>query len=163
MESLSEAVAHIQRLGLDFRLRRHDHSLESLGQAALERGLSPNQIVRSLVFRLARHQFVLVLVPGPGPVSWPKLRRFLNVTRLTTASADEVVAATGYQPGTVSPFGVPENLPILADSRLLDQQEISVGAGIPNAGLILAARDLIDSLKPRMGDFSPDPESAGLD
>ncbi len=163
MESLSGAVAHIQRLGLDFRLHRHDHSLESLEQAAVERGLFPDQIVRSLVFRVTRDQFVLVLMPGPGPVSWPKLRRFLNVTRLTTASADEVVAATGYRPGTVSPFGVPENLPILANSRLLDLQEVSVGAGIPDAGLILAARDLIDSLKPRMGDFSPGPESPSLE
>jgi Cys-tRNA(Pro)/Cys-tRNA(Cys) deacylase len=160
VEASSAAIEHVERLGLAFRLHRHDHALTGLAQAAEERGLSPDQIVRSLVFRLAQDRFVVVLMPGPGPVAWPKLRRFLNVSRLTTASAGEVLAATGYRPGTVSPFGLPPGLPILADRRLLSLQVISVGAGIPNAGLILAGKDLAASLNPQFGDFSPDPQPA---
>jgi Cys-tRNA(Pro)/Cys-tRNA(Cys) deacylase len=162
MDPSSPAVEHVQRLGLAFRLHRHDHDVTSLEQAAAERGLSPDQIVRSLVFRLSTDEFVLVLMPGPGPVSWPKLRRFLNVSRVTTASRQEVETVTGYRPGTVSPFGLPPGLRLLADRGLLDREVVSVGAGIPNAGLILAAQALMSALKPELGDFSPN-RDPGLD
>ncbi len=99
--------------------------------------MAQDQVVRSLVFRLEDGAFILVLMPGPEQVAWSKLRHFLGVSRITTASADEVYRVTGYRPGTVSPFGLAEPLRLLADERLRRQGEISVGAGIADAGLIL--------------------------
>lgn len=156
MDSVSPAEEHLRRLGIPYRLFRHGHPIHSLAQAASERGMDEGQIVRSLVFRLEDGSFVLVLMPGPGQVAWSKLRHFLGVSRITTASADEVHQVTGYRPGTVSPFGLAEPLRLLADQRLQIQKEISVGAGIRNAGLILSTHDLMKALSPELGDFSGD-------
>lgn len=156
MNPASPAEVHLRRVGIAYRLHRHDNPVQSLAQAAAERGMDQNQIVRSLVFRLEDGSFVLVLMPGPGQVAWSKLRRFLGVSRLTTASADEVYRVTGYRPGTVSPFGLKEPLRLLADRRLEQLAEISVGAGIPDAGLILGSHDLVSALLPEIGDFSGD-------
>jgi prolyl-tRNA editing enzyme YbaK/EbsC (Cys-tRNA(Pro) deacylase) len=87
------------------------------------------------------------------------------VTRLTTAKPDEVRRVTGYEPGAVSPFGLPAALRLLADRSLLAHEVLSLGAGIRNAGVILRREDLLRALKPEIGEFlqggAEEPESEG--
>jgi Cys-tRNA(Pro)/Cys-tRNA(Cys) deacylase len=141
-------------LGVPYQLHIHTAPVHSLEQAARERGLEPGQIVRSLVFRIEGGSFVMVLVAGPAKVSWPRLRRFLRVSRLTTATPGEVLQVTGYAPGAVSPYGLPHPLRVLADRSLLAHPTLSLGAGIPDAGVILTREDLLRTLTPEMGDFT---------
>lgn len=144
----------LDALGIPYRLHLHPQPVRSQEQAARERGLEPAQIIRSLVFRLEAGVYVMVLMPGAGKVSWPKLRRHLGVTRLTTATPDEVVRVTGFEPGSVSPFGLAQPLRILADAQVLEHTTISLGAGVRNAGVILARDTLLRALAPEIGDFS---------
>lgn len=95
----------------------------------------------------------MVLAPGPGKIAWRKLRHFLGISRVTTATAEEVQEVTGYPPGAVSPFGIPNAVRILADRRILEHEMVSLGAGIRNAGLLLKREDLLRTLEPEMGDF----------
>ena len=138
---------------IPYTLHLHDHPIRSLEQAAEERGLSPEQIVRSLVFRLEGDTYILVLAPGPGQVSWPRLRKHLKVSRLTTATPEEVERMTGYVPGAVSPVGLAQPLRVLADQRLGLLQEVSIGAGVRNAGVVLRTDDLWRLVQPEFGDF----------
>ena len=154
MQTGTPVTAALDGLGLSYRLHVHSGPVRSLEQAARERGLGPDQIVRSLLFRLEGGDFVLVLMPGPNKVSWPKLRRHLSVTRLTTASVDEVETVTGYAPGAVSPYGLRREVRILADRRMTDQTTVSIGAGIRNAGVLLQTHDLLRTLEPELGDFT---------
>lgn len=153
MLTSTPATQALDALGIPYRLFLHSSRVHSLDQAALERGLTPGQIVRSLVFRVDQGSFVLVLVAGPTQVAWRKLRHHLGVSRVTTATAQEVIQSTGYAPGTVSPLGLASPLPILADRGLMDQDVLSVGAGVPDAGIILKQADLIAVIQPVIGDF----------
>jgi Cys-tRNA(Pro) deacylase len=153
VQSSTPVTRALEALGVPHTLHIHEQPLRSLEQAAEERGLQPGQIIRSLLFRLEGGSFVLVLAPGPGKISWPSLRRHLGVTRLTTATPDEVRRVTGYEPGAVSPFGLPSPLRILADQGILTHDVISIGAGIRNAGIILRREDLLRALGPEMGGF----------
>ena len=141
-------------LGISYRMHLHQRPVQSLEQAAEERGLDPSQIVRSLLFRLEDGSYMLVLMAGPGQVSWPKLRRHLGVRRIASATAEEVQQATGYEPGAVSPFGLAHPLRLLADRSVLAPEDLSVGAGIRNAGVILQRDDLLRALTPEIGDFA---------
>lgn len=143
----------LDQLGLDYRLFEHQTQLRSLEQAAQERGLEPEQIVRSLLFRVEDGSYILVLMSGPAQVAWPKLRHYLGVSRLTTADREEVKTVTGFPPGAVSPFGLAQPMRILADERIQRQETISFGAGIRNAGIIMARRDLTETLDLEWGDF----------
>ena len=143
----------LDRLEIQYRLHLHETPLRSLEQAASERSLQPEQIVRSLLFRLPDGSYVLVLMPGPEQVAWPKLRHYLGVSRLTTAAKEEVEAVTGFPPGAVSPFGLSQTVRILADERIKEEETISIGAGIRNAGIIMARRDLTNTLDLEWGDF----------
>ena len=117
--------------------------------------------------RIEAGQFILVLMAGPGRVSWPQLHRHLGVNCLTTATAEEVQRLIGHPPGAVSPFGLAYPVRLLADRGLMDEETISLGASVPNAGVILRREDLVRVLAPERGDSSegeqpfPGGETAG--
>lgn len=131
---------------IPFRLFRHPGPIHSLEQAAEERGQSPDQVVRSLVFRLNKGDYVMVLTAGPSQVSWRALRQYLGQSRITTASREEVLQVTGYQLGAVSPFGLPAPMRILVDQSVLAPQEVSVGSGERGLTVILQTEDLMKAL-----------------
>ncbi len=136
-------VSHIlTSLGLPHRTFRHEGQVTSLEQAASERGQTPAQVIRSIVFRLGEGNFVMVLMAGPAQISWPALRSHLGQSRITMASEEEVLAATGYRVGTVSPFGLPRPMRILADENVFEPEEISLGSGMRNTGIIMKSADL---------------------
>ena len=65
-----------------------------------------------------------------------------------------MLQATGYRPGTVSPYGLPQPMRLLADRGLLEPAVLSLGAGVANTGVILAREDLLRTLSPEIGDFT---------
>lgn len=154
MHNETPVTVALSRMGIPFEFHLHETPLRSLEQAARERGLRPEQIVRSLLFRTESAVFIMVLVPGPRKVAWPKLRSYLEVSRITTADEEQVEAVTGYPIGGVSPFGLKQPVRLLADQRLADLEIISLGAGIRNAGVILKSKHLLEHLKPELGDFT---------
>lgn len=143
----------LDQMKIEYKLHLHQGKVTSLEQAAEERGLLPEQIVRSLLFRLEDQAYLMVLMPGPSKVSWSKLRAYLGVSRMTTATAQQVKDVTGYLPGAVSPFGLPRPLRILADASILEHEVISIGAGIRDAGILLKTQDLANSLKLEIGSW----------
>lgn len=128
------------------RFFRHSGPVRSLEQAAEERNQQPEQVIRSLLFRLAEDEFVMVLIAGAQQVSWRALRRTLDQTRLTTASREEVKRVTGYELGAVSPFGLPSSMRILVDESVVQPEEVSIGSGERGATVILSTEDLMRAL-----------------
>lgn len=140
------ATAALDRLGIPYRTFTHPGPVRSLEQAAVERGQRPEQVVRSILFRLEQERFAMVLVAGPAQVAWRTLRRHLGQSRLTMASEEEVVAVTGYQIGAVAPLGLPQPLPVYIDDSVTAEEEISLGSGVRGTTIILAAADLLRAL-----------------
>jgi Cys-tRNA(Pro)/Cys-tRNA(Cys) deacylase len=143
---MTAATDYLDQRHIPYRLFRHAGKIESLEQAAAERGQQPGQVVRTIVFRLGEGEFALALMAGPRQISWPALRRTLGQRRLSMASPEEVKAATGCVPGTVSPFGLPAPLPILVDKSVLEPPEISLGSGERGLAILMASADLMSAL-----------------
>ena len=137
----------LDALGIPHRLFRHPGPVHSLEQTARERGQSPEQVVRSIVFRVAKGEYLMVLIAGDRQVSWPALRRYLGQSRVRMASEAEVLAATGYERGAVSPIGVPAPMRVLLDESVLAQSEISIGSGERGVTVILRTSDLRRALR----------------
>lgn len=132
----------LDQQGIPYRLFTHTGMVRSLEQAAVERGQRPEQVIRSLLFRLPGEQYVMVLVAGPGQIPWKNLRRYLGESRLTTADPEELLAVTGYQRGAVSPFGLKRPVRILVDRQIVSQTDISLGSGVRGTTVILKTADL---------------------
>ncbi|NJD59676.1 MAG: hypothetical protein C3F13_13990 [Anaerolineales bacterium] len=127
--------------GIPYRFFRHPGVVHTLEQAALERGQKPEQIIRSIVFRLSRGGFVMVLVAGDHQVSWQALRRHLGTSRISMATEAEVLEVTGYPRGAVSPFGTIQPLRLLVDRGVCQQREISIGSGVRYTTVIMQQED----------------------
>lgn len=145
-EGTTPVTRALAQLNIPHRLFRHPKPVRSLEQAARERGQTPAQIIRSILFRLSVDEFVLVLMAGPQQIAWRTLRSYLKQPRLTTASEAEVMKATGYQLGAVSPFGLPSPLRVLVDESVLAPEEVSIGSGERNSTVILKREDLLKAL-----------------
>ena len=141
-------------VGIPYQFFKHQGEVKSLEQAAEERGQEPGQIIRSIVFRLAQDEFLMVLVAGPAQISWPALRAYLGQSRLTMASEEEILAATGYPVGAVSPFGLPKPMRTLVDRSVIQEREVSIGSGVRYTTVILNGPDLVHALgEVEFGDF----------
>jgi Cys-tRNA(Pro) deacylase len=132
----------------------HPGPVTSLEQAAAERGQQPDQVVRSLLFRLGEGDFAMVLMAGPAQVSWKALRKHFGQSRLTTATEEEVLAVTGYTRGAVAPFGLRQPVRVLIDQGVFAQDEISLGSGVRGTAILLTTADLRRALPAvEIGDF----------
>jgi Cys-tRNA(Pro) deacylase len=147
MSLMPSAAQALTNLEIPYRIFRHNGPVTSLEQAASERGQSTKQVVRSILFRLGEGNFVMVLMPGLQQVSWPALRAYLGQSRLSMASEAEVLAATGYRVGAVSPLGLPGPMRILADESVFVPEEISIGSGERGVAVILKSADLRRSIE----------------
>ncbi len=147
MSNATPVSQALSDLGVAHREFRHPGPVSSLEQAAEERGQRPEQVVRSLLFRIRGGQFVMVLIAGAQQVDWRALRSQLSESRLTTASRQEVLRVTGYELGAVAPFGLPQALPLLVDESVLQPEELSIGSGVRGVAVILKRDALLHALQ----------------
>jgi Cys-tRNA(Pro)/Cys-tRNA(Cys) deacylase len=136
------ATQHLDALGIPYSTFRHAGPVHSLEQAARERNQRPEQVIRSIVFRLGAGEFVMVLMAGAGQVAWRALRKYLGQSRLTMATEAELLQATGYMAGAVSPFGLPAPMRVLIDEGALANGDVSIGSGERGLTVILKTEDL---------------------
>jgi Cys-tRNA(Pro)/Cys-tRNA(Cys) deacylase len=148
---------YLTELGINHRVFRHPGPVNSLEQAAAERGQEPEQVVRSILFRLGKGEYAMVLMAGPRQISWKALRNYFGRSRLTTAKREEVLQVTGYELGAVSPFGIPTPLRILVDQGVLEQEEVSIGSGERGVTVIMLTSELMGALEgAEIGRFAND-------
>ena len=66
------------------------------------------------------------------------VRSLLGVSRLSFASAEETVAVTGMLVGGVTPFGLPEGLPVYVDEAVMAPEWVILGGGGRSSKIKLA-------------------------
>ena len=140
------SINDLDRKKIDYSIFIHSGSVTSLEQAAKERNQSPNQVIRSLLFRINEDDFALILVAGSRQIPWKKLRQFFNQRRLTMATREEVLKITGYEVGTVSPFGIQSDVPIYLESAISEDKAYSMGSGESGTALILTTGEILKAL-----------------
>lgn len=157
MTGEQRALAALDSTGLAYRVIRHG-PVRSLAEAAAARGVQPVDVVKTLVVRRADDDYLFVLVPGDRTIAWPKLRDLLGVTRLSMPDAATALAATGYERGTITPFGSTTEWPVVADERL-GGREITLGAGAHGVAVAVDADAALAALGATVADVT-DPEPA---
>ncbi|MGO3313873.1 MAG: aminoacyl-tRNA deacylase, partial [Brachybacterium tyrofermentans] len=89
-------------------------------------------------------------------ISWPKLRSFLGVNRLSMPDKDVAQQATGYERGTITPFGSTTAWPVVADLDLSGDLErrISLGAGAHGVAATVNAEAALSRLHAQVADVT---------
>lgn len=145
------ALGALTAYGIEHDVTRHG-PVRSLEEAADARGVQPRDIIKTLVVRRADDDFLFVLVPGDREISWPKLRSLLGVNRLSMPDADTARGATGYERGTITPFGSSHPWPVVADAGV--RGTISLGGGAHGVAVTVEADDVIRVLDATAADVT---------
>jgi Cys-tRNA(Pro)/Cys-tRNA(Cys) deacylase len=152
------AIAAARAVGLSFHVKRTDRPSDADESASLQ-GIELGQLLRTIVVRRGADDYVFVLVPGGRRIDWPKLRAQLGTRRLSLPDADEAKEATGYERGTITPFGSARAWPVIADASLGNAGDrVAIGGGAHGVNMHMAAADLLRAVDATVADVT-EPES----
>lgn len=127
----------------------------SLPEAAQLLGVTPGELVKSLVVKRHDGSFLFALVGGDRQISWAKLRAVVGVNRLTLPTAELALEVTGFERGTITPLGSTTAWPVFVDERITGRR-IAMGAGARGLSAWVAADDLVAGLDATVADISVD-------
>ena len=137
----------LEKLNIPHQVFKHERPVTSFEQAASDRNQRPEQIVRSILFQVRPEEFVMVLMAGRDQIDWRKLRQLVKRSRVRMATEQEVLEVTGYKVGTVSPFGLKNQVRVMIDASVLREEEISIGSGVRNMAILMTSAALRQALR----------------
>jgi len=152
-ESDTPALRALAGSDLDFEVMRTQRARSAEESAAFQ-GIELGQLLRTIVIRRAENDYVFVLVPAGRQIDWPRLRAHLAVSRLSLPDTDEAKAATGYERGTITPFGSATAWPVIADATIPDLGTVAIGGGGHGINLHVAAPALVEFLRAEVADVT---------
>ncbi len=73
-----------------------------------------------------------------------RVRRHLDVRKISFAAMDVAVAESGMEYGGITPIGLPAGWPLLLDRRVVEGGDVVIGSGVRRSKLVLAGALLAD-------------------
>ncbi len=112
--------------------------------AAAALGVSPDQILKTLLFYIRRQPYV-VISHGVEPVSVRALARHFGVGKrqVKLARPEQVLAELGYPVGGVPPIGHLHPHPVIMAASLLDYEVVFGGGGDARTMLRIPVQELL--------------------
>jgi len=139
-EPVERVAAVLRAQGVDARIEEFPQGTTTAEAAADAVGCEPAQIVKTLVF-VCDGLPVIALVPGDRRADAAKIAAAAGAGYARVAKRDEVLAATGFEPGGVAPFPVPLSVRVLMERELLRHELVWAGAGSPRHVVGIAPAD----------------------
>jgi Cys-tRNA(Pro)/Cys-tRNA(Cys) deacylase len=143
----------LRRAGVDARVEEFPEGAATASAAAKAVGSSRAEIVKTLLF-VCDGRPTLVLVPGDRRADETKVATALGARGARVARPDEVLAATGFEPGGVAPFPAPGVSQVLISGELLAHELVWIGAGSERHMAGLAPADLVRLTQARAVDLT---------
>lgn len=70
------------------------------------------------------------------------VRRLLDVRKISFASMDVAVSASGMEYGAITPIGLPASWPLFIDRAVVDAGDVIVGSGVRRSKIVIAGSAL---------------------
>lgn len=125
-DSTGRALTDARERGLPIEIHERPPA-RSVPEAAAILGLEPDGIVKSLVVRRGAGDYLFAMLPANKSLSWPLLRAAAGANRMSLPDAEDALAVTGYERGTISPIGCSAPWPVFLDTSVAAR--IAIGCG----------------------------------
>jgi prolyl-tRNA editing enzyme YbaK/EbsC (Cys-tRNA(Pro) deacylase) len=138
-------TAALGRLGVAHRVMDCDPAAADTAVFCERYGIAPEDSANTILVAIKREprRYVACVVLATTRLDVNhKLRDVLAEKRLSFAGAEETLAVTGMLVGGVTPFGLPETVPVLVDAAVMARPEIVLGGGGRDTKLQLAPAEL---------------------
>jgi prolyl-tRNA editing enzyme YbaK/EbsC (Cys-tRNA(Pro) deacylase) len=127
-EPVERVSAVLRAAAVDARIEEFKEGTPTAREAARVIGCELAQIVKSLVL-VCDGAYVLALVPGDRRADEAAIGALVGAEEVRVAKPDEVVHATGFEPGAVAPFPQRAVTRTLMDASFFVYEEVWIGAG----------------------------------
>ena len=154
-EAVERVSSFLRDAGAEARLEQFSDGTPTAADAAAAVGCELDQIVKSLVL-VCDDKPVVALVPGDRRGDPEKIAREAGASAARIARPDEVRRATGFDPGAVAPFPLPDVEVVLLERDLLRHRMVWVGAGSSSHMAGLAPAELVRLTRARPTDIVQD-------
>jgi Cys-tRNA(Pro) deacylase len=159
-EPVERVSSFLRDAGAEARIEAFAEGTPTAAEAAAAVGCELDQIVKSLVL-VSESGPVVALVPGDRRGDLEKIARAAGSKSARVASTQEVEQATGFAPGAVAPFPLPEVEMVFIERTLLRHPLVWVGAGSPTHLVGLAPAELVRLTRARPTDVVKDYDLPG--
>jgi Cys-tRNA(Pro) deacylase len=140
-EPVERVSAFLRQTGGEARIEEFSADTPTAAAAAEAVGCGLDQIVKSLVL-VCDGTPVVALVPGDRRGDTAKIAKALGAKSARVATAEEVETATGFAPGAVAPFPLPNVRAVYLERTLLRHPRVWAGAGSERHLVSLAPAEL---------------------
>jgi len=152
-EPVERVAAVLRDTGIDARVEEFREGAATARAAAKAVGAELGQIVKSLLF-ICDGRPTLALVPGDRRADETKVAAVAGAKTARVAKPEEVLAATGFEPGGVAPFPAPAVAQVLIQPDLLAHEQVWIGAGSERHMAGISPVDLVRLTDARAGDLT---------
>jgi prolyl-tRNA editing enzyme YbaK/EbsC (Cys-tRNA(Pro) deacylase) len=157
-EPVERVSSFLRNAGSEARIEEFAEGTPTAAEAAAAVGCELDRIVKSLVL-VCESGTVVALVPGDRRGDPAKVAHAAGSESARVASGEEVERATGFAPGAVAPFPLPQVETVLMERTLLRHPLVWAGAGSPNHLVGLAPVELARLARARPTDVVKDYDS----
>lgn len=140
-EPVERVSSFLRDAGAEARIQEFPDGTHTAQDAADAVGCELGQIVKSLVF-VCDERAVVVFVPGDRRGDPAKVGAAVDATAVRVAKPPEVEAATGFGPGGVAPFPLPNVAAVLIEHSFFRHSIVWAGAGSSRHVLGIAPAEL---------------------
>lgn len=140
MSADRNVIADLERLGLDFEEMECDPDLADTADFCEAYGVPVEKSANAILVASRKpegHNAVCVVLAHTNLDVNKVVRKRLGVRKVSFAPANLTEELTGQEIGGVTIFGIPDDLPVWIDSRVMDKDWVIVGAGSRSAKIKL--------------------------
>jgi prolyl-tRNA editing enzyme YbaK/EbsC (Cys-tRNA(Pro) deacylase) len=141
-DPVERVSAVLRTAAVEARIEEFKEGTPTARDAAKAIGCDLSQIVKSLVL-VCDGAFVLALVPGDRRADEATVGAAVSAQLVRVARPDEVVHATGFEPGAVAPFPQRAVTQSLMDRSFFVHDVVWIGAGSPAHMASIAPAELL--------------------
>jgi len=152
-DPVERVAAFFREAGAEARLEELATDTPSAQAAAEAIGCALEQIVKSLVFVCGAAP-VLALLPGDRRADPAKIALAAGSSDARVARPAEVVAATGFSPGGVSPVPPPPGTLVLVERTIVSAPVVWVGGGSERHMAMLTPAELVRLTRGTLADLA---------
>jgi prolyl-tRNA editing enzyme YbaK/EbsC (Cys-tRNA(Pro) deacylase) len=142
----AEVLARLAALGVDYETIPCDPDFADTAAFCARYGVPPDQSANTIVVAARKEQGVacacVVLATCRLDVNH-SVCDLLGVRKASFAAADQTRELTGMMIGGVTPFGLPADLPLYIDARVMAQDAVVIGGGSRSIKIRLAPAGLL--------------------
>ncbi len=135
-----KVIAHLAGLGIPYEVMACDPELADTAAFCAAYGVPLERSANAILVASRKpegHNAVCVVLATNRLDVNGKVRQKLGVKKVSFAPAELTRALTGQEIGGVTIFGLPEDLPVWIDSRVMEYDWVVVGAGSRSAKIKL--------------------------